>query len=273
MLRVVLAGVLSLASASPVTLVSGLWRVSNKYDRSGETYLAWFNSTLRIRAPMVFFYDDETTLRAAQRAREHVATEWVLLPFEQLKELVAARVRVNGSSQLRVIWLSKMLLLEHATRVANTTWVAWMDAGINVYRNQPHPATPWPAPSALRKLPLRFVYSPVAAGWAGCFAGTAFMAPSDRVSFFAQAFYETARSLEPADDQQVFAHMLTSRPDDFYSVASIQTCQPRARRFFSLLHRRDACPGSCGWACVISVLHDGADAGVCAREDAHQPWM
>jgi len=273
MLRVLLAAVFSLASASPVTLVSGLWRVSNKYDRSGKAYLAWFNSTLRIRAPMVFFYEHETTLRAAQHAREHLTTKWVHMTFHHLGELLAARVHVDGSNHLRRIWLSKMLLLEHASRVANTTWVAWMDAGINVYRHQPHPATPWPTPSALRNLPLRFVYSPVAAGWAGCFAGTAFMVPSDRVSFFAQAFYETARSLAPADDQQVFAHMLASRPDDFYSVASIQTCQPRARRFFSLLHRRDACPESCGWACVISVLHDGADAGVCAREAARQPWM
>ena len=40
-----------------LTCVSGYWRIKNKHDNKFEN---WFNNTLKINCPYVFFSDKET---------------------------------------------------------------------------------------------------------------------------------------------------------------------------------------------------------------------
>jgi len=257
-------------TGAAVTVVTGYWDIVHKYGSYPKTYFKWFENSLGIQAPMVFFYGDRRLLWKLKRFRIGLPTCWVYIPFRTLEETFAVMSGSLGPdfekeqfktfpADLRTVWLSKMLLLQKAREMDeySTEWFAWMDAGVNAFRKNPHPDEPWPSANRVAALdPAPFYFSPVGANWANCFAATAFLIHGTRVSYFASFFYDTYRAfcaMQPTlagfceDDQSVFATMLKHRPKDFFSVAQWHN--------HSTSRVTPACPVHCGWGCVVSLLY------------------
>jgi len=139
------------------TCVSGYWNVVNKHDP--YTFTKWFENTLRINAPYVFFGTKET-IEMAKLFRRELPTHYIELQIEdfytyQYKD----RMRIDSahcpSAELNIIWNEKIFLIEKAKQLNpfNTDFFAWMDAGVCTYRNTEPPLEPFPNAEKLSLLP------------------------------------------------------------------------------------------------------------------------
>jgi hypothetical protein len=66
------------------------------------------------------------------------------------------------SVELNMIWNEKIFLIEKASKINpfNSTYFAWIDAGISTYRTKTPPSIPFPNISKLNKLPLdKFIFT------------------------------------------------------------------------------------------------------------------
>lgn len=68
-----LVATVSALDSSPVTVVSGYWKLPLAKHTHAD-YKAWFPSTLALNAPMVFYYDDPEVLTLAQTSRGGLPT-------------------------------------------------------------------------------------------------------------------------------------------------------------------------------------------------------
>jgi hypothetical protein len=146
------------AESWPATVVSGYWRAG----AGAASHAAWFNATLRLNAPYVFFFEDDAVRDAVQAAREGLPpTRFIRRPLANF----SSRPRYNATA-----WLSPahvptpelgMVRQEKAACVADAAalnafgseWFAWVDAGVAALRNAPPPRAPWPDRALLAPLP------------------------------------------------------------------------------------------------------------------------
>ena len=262
-----------------VTVVSGFWQIPNKYDSTGKIYHSFFNNSLRLNAPMVLFYGSSDSLSTLQEFRRGLPTCFVLFPIADLEHSFRRITQYSGPldgkvggypAQLWLIWNSKVLLLFLAEKKNpfKTNFFAWMDAGINAFRNVSPPAEPWPAATKHAQLPTNsLIHSTVAADWASCFAGTAFIAHRLVLKRIAYLYYHklmtecASDTLAAAcrDDQAVFASLVQEQPRLFFSIS-------RWHNHSAPVTAR-SCPVHCGWSCAITLLFkkrfECSDANLC----------
>ena len=139
-----------------LTIVSGYWICPNKH---GDKFNDWFERTLRINCPYVFFGTTETIALAKQFRRE-LPTRYIAL---NLTEFHTARYRSDflahpthcPSAELNMIWNEKLFLMQRAAHLNpfGSEWFLWADAGICTYRTTPPPLTPFPDIQKLAGLP------------------------------------------------------------------------------------------------------------------------
>lgn len=141
-----------------MTCVSGFWPVPNKYG----DYAAWFETSLRINAPYVFFLDKET-IPLIQKYRRELPTFYVecslrdFVTFKYKNKMKTHPVHCP-SAELNLIWNEKIFLMRRAAELNpfSSEFFCWVDAGICVYRDRAPPAAPFPS-LALPK--DKFIYS------------------------------------------------------------------------------------------------------------------
>ena len=246
----------------PATVVSGFWRIPNKYGMS--FYNSVLKNSVSINSPTVFFYGDHDTFDFVSYFRRGLPTCWVHFTMQDMEAKFAnassgVPIRTSstskGSPELWLVWNSKVLLLNITAGLNpfSTLWFAWVDAGLNAFRSTPPPEEPWPSHATLARLPTdKLVYSKVAADWANCFSGSSFMMHATFVSRFTAIYYSTLSEHCHADnhaacwdDQQAMSFILKENPDLFWSVTEMHSHPPI----------NDACPVNCGWSCVVTVLY------------------
>ena len=145
-----------------MTCVSAYWNVKNKHDNS---YYNWFNNTLKIDCPYVFFSDKET-IEIIKKYRENLPTFYVECNISDFvtykyKDRMITHSTHCPSVELNLIWNEKIFLIRKALELNPffTDFFCWIDAGICIYRNQPPPERPFPNID-ISKLPKdKFIYS------------------------------------------------------------------------------------------------------------------
>jgi Glycosyl transferase family 8 len=215
------------------TIVTGYWSIPSKH--SHLVYEGWFNFTLRVNAPHVIFYEDESVKEKLRVLRDGMPTHFIrhrLLDFHAYGEY---RAHWNHSihvptTAVGMIWLEKVHMVKEASRmnVFNTSWVAWVDAGNAIYRNQMPPSDTWPHHGVLEQLPRdQIIYTVSETGDENfhTFAGTAFMYHIDFSSEAVNIFREGMKiCIELYDDwrcgsdQIVFTLIKNKRSDAFFEI-------------------------------------------------------
>jgi hypothetical protein len=147
----------------PLTAVSGYWIVKNKFDTE---YLTWFNNTLKINCPYIFFGDSQT-IEIAKRYRGSLPTYYIecnIIDFYtyRFKDKILTHPRHCPSSELNMIWNEKVFLIQKAAELNpfNSEFFAWIDAGICTYREQLPPSRVFPDITKLHMLPKnQFIFT------------------------------------------------------------------------------------------------------------------
>jgi len=146
-----------------LTCVSGYWNVKNKHDNKFNN---WFENTLRINCPYVFFADKET-IEIIKKYRRELPTHYVeykLQDFytDKFKDKMITHPIHCPSIELNLIWNEKIFLIEKAKNINpfNSEFFMWIDAGICTFRNKKPSITKFPNIYKLNNLPKdKFIYS------------------------------------------------------------------------------------------------------------------
>ena len=146
-----------------MTCVSGFWIVNNKH---GNQYMDWFENTLKVNCPYVFFSDKETT-EIIKKYRQDLPTFYVECNIEDFftykyKDKMITHPIHCPSIELNLIWNEKIFLIEKALELNpfSTEFFCWIDAGICTYRDNLPPKLSFPDIDKLNKLPKdKFIYS------------------------------------------------------------------------------------------------------------------
>jgi hypothetical protein len=139
------------------TCVSGYWNIVNKHNE--HKFTNWFNNTLRINAPYVFFGTNET-IELAKKYRRELPTHYIEL---QIKDFYTYKYKNKiltdslncPSAELNIIWNEKIFLIERAKQlnIYNTEYFAWIDAGVCTFRDRSPPIVEFPNKNKLALLP------------------------------------------------------------------------------------------------------------------------
>ena len=146
-----------------LTCISGYWKIKNKH---GNNFDNWFNTTLKINSPYIFFGDRET-IELVKSYRHGLPTYYIVLNLEEFKTYKLKDRMVTDpihcpSIELNLIWNEKIFMIERAFKINpfSSEYFCWIDAGICTYRNLAPPLRPFPDINKLNKLPQdKLIYS------------------------------------------------------------------------------------------------------------------
>jgi len=142
--------------AYPLTMVSGYWRIINKH---GDDYLNWFENTLYVNCPFVFFGTFET-IEIAKKYRKNYPTYYIELSIEQFETYLYKDKMIidnthSPSVELNLIWNEKIFLIKKSIELNpyNSDFFMWYDAGCCYYRYNNPTIKPFPNIQLLNNLP------------------------------------------------------------------------------------------------------------------------
>lgn len=234
----------------PVTLVSGFWKFpANHFDakanktmptnkHSDQDYANWFKNNLLIQAPMVFLYNDNSTVATIETIRGALPTVYMYYPFENFTVYPIYQPHWVRKKHVPSVWLG-MLWIEkvfHIQRIAklnpfNSQWFCWDDAANAHYREKPPPPLMWPNLANLSTLPTSKFIASDSYGWGHghSIAGTAFMYHISQVDNITRMYNESLNTCaqnkivktagrhhvhwwECGSDQILLTHMVEEHP-------------------------------------------------------------
>jgi hypothetical protein len=155
------------ATASAVTtVVSGYWRAKNKYTQADSDvypHEAWMPNTLSLHMPYLFF-TDASHVDLIRASRGSLPTKIALRNMSEFKTYDSyhggwVHPQNVPTLELATIWLEKINLLYLASQITNTTFYAWVDAGIVSYRTAPMPQEEWSLEVLQSLPPTRLSYA------------------------------------------------------------------------------------------------------------------
>jgi|SaaInlStandDraft_6_1057023.scaffolds.fasta_scaffold07222_2 hypothetical protein len=124
-----------------ITLVSGYWAL-NKNKFSNFKYLEWFNISLCVNSPLVFFTDSQSIINFIKEVRKDLPTHYVLLDLNEFetnkyKDLYIIDSRQCPSKELNMIWNEKIFLIQKSSNINpfNSNYYCWYDAGLCRFRD------------------------------------------------------------------------------------------------------------------------------------------
>ena len=146
-----------------LTMVSGYWKVKNKH---GDRFDEWFNTTLQINCPYVFFADKEM-IEIIKKYRKDLPTYYIECTIEDFysykyKDKMQIHHRHCPSKELNLIWTEKLFLMQRACEINpyQSNYFMWVDAGICTYRDKMPPKESFPNELKLETLPKdKLIYS------------------------------------------------------------------------------------------------------------------
>lgn len=146
-----------------LTCVSGYWNVKNKHNNK---FNDWFENTLRINCPYVFFADAKT-IEIIKKYRRGLPTHYIECKLQDFytfkyKDKMKTDPRHCPSVKLNLIWNEKIFFVEKVKNINpfNSKYFMWIDAGICTFRTKKPPSEQFPNINKLNKLPKdKFIYS------------------------------------------------------------------------------------------------------------------
>jgi hypothetical protein len=146
----------------PLTCVSGYFPVKNKHNNQ---YLEWFETTLDINCPYVFFTNREC-VDMIKKFRKNYPTYFIICDiadFEvyKFKDRMISDPTHCPSVELNLIWNEKIFMVQKAFKINpfNSEFFMWIDSGICIYRNEKPPQTIFPDKNKLDTLPKdKFIF-------------------------------------------------------------------------------------------------------------------
>jgi len=124
---------------SIITCVSGYWDIPNKHG--SKSFESWFNFTLKLNCPYIFFGTAETIL-LAKKYRNEENTYYIELNIEEFStykyiKFIQTHPTHCPSKELNLVWNEKIFLIDRASKINpfNSQFFMWVDAGICIYRN------------------------------------------------------------------------------------------------------------------------------------------
>ena len=146
-----------------LTCVSAYFPVKNKHDNK---YLEWFENTLSINCPYVFFTNSKS-IDIIKKYRKDLPTYYIECEIEDFftykyrNQMITHEIHCP-SVDLNLIWNEKIFMIQKAYEINpfNSEWFKWIDAGICSYRDRPPPNKSFPNINKLNLLPKdKFIYS------------------------------------------------------------------------------------------------------------------
>jgi len=146
-----------------LTCVSSFYKVHNKHNNSYED---WFNNTLSINCPYVFFSNKEG-IEIIKKYRQDLPTYYIEYNIEEFytygyKDHMSTDPIHCPSVELNLVWNEKIFMVKKAYEINpfQSEWFQWIDAGICTYRDNKPPDYPFPDINKLTSLPKdKFIYS------------------------------------------------------------------------------------------------------------------
>lgn len=128
-----------------ITLVSGYWVLQkNKFNNS--KYNEWFNNTLTVNSPLIFFSDSISIINLVKKIRKKLPTYYVVLDMNQFvtnkyKDLFIIDNIHCPSKELNMVWNEKIFLLQKSLEINpfNSNFYCWYDAGLCLFRDRKIP--------------------------------------------------------------------------------------------------------------------------------------
>ena len=144
------------------TCVSCYYKVKNKHD---DKYLKWFENTLAIQCPYVFFTTKEN-IEFIKKCRKDLPTYFIEYNIEDFymysfKEKMITHPIHCPSIELNLIWNEKIFMMEKAKELNpfQSDWFQWMDSGICIFRDKIPPQISYPNKDKINFLPKnKFIY-------------------------------------------------------------------------------------------------------------------
>jgi hypothetical protein len=128
-----------------ITLVSGYWCL-NKSKFNNYKYVEWFNNSLCINSPLIFFSDNISTINLVKKIRKNLPTYYVILDMnkfvtQKYKDLFIIDNRQSPSKELNMIWNEKIFLVQKSLEINpfNSNFYCWYDAGLCLFRDRKIP--------------------------------------------------------------------------------------------------------------------------------------
>lgn len=151
-----------------ITAVSGFW-ITPKSKNDISKYLKWFENTLKINCPYIFFYSDDIIYNTVKQIRDSInyPTHFIKLNIEDFyvykyKDTIKSDWIHCPSVELNLIWNQKVFLMQIAKNINifNTDYFIWLDAGLCEYRETQPPINSFPDPNKLLSLPKdKFIFT------------------------------------------------------------------------------------------------------------------
>ena len=220
------------------TIVSGYWSVKGKH--SSHKFIEWFNYTLRINCPLVFFGNQET-INIVKQIRFDLPTECVLLEMDDFytqkykKHMAAHEIHVP-SGDVCLIWLEKIFLLQKAKDMNpyKSDYYTWVDAGICIYRDEAPPLKVFPSFTKMSALPTdKFIFTSSSEpfedhrvhenNYYHHISGTAFVIHKNFIDEFTDIYKSYLYRIITHHnwvntEQKIFTHMFKENPDLFFKL-------------------------------------------------------
>ena len=218
-------------SINNTTIVSGYWVVKNKHNNK---YDEWFEKTLRINCPYVFFGTKET-IKMAKKYRRNLPTHYIRLELDDFEtkkyknDFIIDSIHAP-SAELNMIWNEKIFLIQKAKNINpfNSEYFVWCDAGICIYRENPPPIEPIPLLSFTKD---KFIYTesnPMSNDdirYSNHHISGTFLIHKDFIDAFTDIYKSYQDKLIPRKDniytdQVIYTHIFRNRPELFLKVGT-----------------------------------------------------
>lgn len=129
-----------------LSVVSGWWNLT-KSKSNIETYFKWFDTSLKMNMPYVIFTDYEN-FGVLAKYRVDLCTVFVprkmseFLTHDSYNEEWTHPYHVP-SRELGMTWLEKINLVMEASKIVDSEYLAWVDAGYSAFRSNQPPPDEW----------------------------------------------------------------------------------------------------------------------------------
>jgi len=220
-----------------LTCVSCYYPVKNKHKE--DNYKKWFEKTLKINCPYVFFTDKEN-MEEIKKYRGDLPTYIIVYDINKFysyrfKENMEIHRLHCPSRELNIIWNEKIFMMKIAQEINpyQSEWFQWVDAGICIYRNHLPPAEDLTKSSLLKVLPKdKFIYSSsnkinekciLDENYFHCVSGTSYLIHKDFMNDYVDLYYDYLKKKITKKniwtDQLIHTHILKDFPHLFFQIA------------------------------------------------------
>lgn len=219
-------------TASEVTtIVSGYWRVKNKYTEADGVYPheEWMQNSLSLHMPYLFFTDPDRA-DLVRRCRGSLPTMIALRNMSEFKAYGnydpswVHELHVP-TPELATIWLEKINLLYLATLITKSTFYAWVDAGLGTFRTIKMPQEEWSLEVLQSLPPLRLSYAR-ASGTYHSFAAGVMIARKEVIHIVHSLFYaefdrcrREVRDWRCGSEQYILSNIRDQNPHLFHAMS------------------------------------------------------